>query len=80
VLSNAIGGILGVASLVLGAFFVYYGIKSGMIDQHIVADFRGNFLEGKEAFNRGIVYLVVGLGMLAAAGVVALSLYRRLTM
>ncbi len=56
-------GLMAIALLGTGLslWFLGYGIKAGLIEKRILADFAGHYDEGKKAVGRGMFYILVGL-------------------
>ena len=68
---------LGILCLLFSIFFICYGIKGGLIEQKILSDFFNNYITGKEAVQRGIFYIIIGLFFLIGAIIVMVSLYMK---
>jgi hypothetical protein len=64
---------LGIVSLILGIFFLAYGIAAGIMRKRILASHRGDFDVGRSAIVRGIFYVFVGIFFLWGAVVMLWS-------
>ena len=69
--------IFGLLSLTLGSFFLFYGIKGGLIDKKILKDFFGNYALGMEARIRGIFYVLIAVFFWAGTFIITLSILKK---
>ena len=67
------------AEIAVCYFFFYHGIKDGIVDNRIIGDLSGNYLEGKKAIARGIVFIFFGIISLFASIVTCIFLYKKLS-
>lgn len=62
----------------VGVLFVYIAIKCGFVDRKIIGNFAGDYLTGKSAVARGILFLILGGICLFGSIGTGIFLYRRL--
>ena len=65
-------------ALVTGVFFLFYGITGGFIRKKILISYRTKeYVEGRDAYGRGVFYIVVGVLFLS---IIFLALLRELSL
>lgn len=57
---------------------LFHGIKGGLIEQKIIGDFAGNYLTGKDALSRGIVFIAFGVICLFGSIILLIYLYKNM--
>jgi hypothetical protein len=70
--------VIDLLGLGLGAFFLIYGIKAGIIEKHILADFFGNFDSGRQAVIRGFFYVAIGCLFIGGSVVTLLAIIAKM--
>jgi p-aminobenzoyl-glutamate transporter AbgT len=65
----------GTLSLLFSIFFLVYGIRYGIIEKRILADFFDNYETGQEAVRRGVFYVIIGCFFFIGAIIIFVSMY-----
>ena len=63
----------------IAGFFLIYGVRAGIIQRRILADFQGGYETGQQAMIRGVFYVIIGLLFLAGSILVAFAVAARST-